>query len=135
MSTEFDELRARIAAEHQTLVGRDDPILMLVTANDYCVQRSLQMLEAMHAQSLALQTQQLELAAQHWTTAAQAVSQQTMDQGTAAIQAAAVTAATSVQDRIEASVRALVAPLRAAIILSLCGTLLSVIACALLWLR
>lgn len=135
MSTEFDELRARIAAEHQTLVGRDDPILMLVTANDYCMQRSVQMLEATHAQALALQTQQLEHAAQHWMTAAQTVSQQTMDQGSAAIQAAATAAATSVQDSIEASVHALVAPLRTAIALSLCGALLSLIACALLWLR
>jgi hypothetical protein len=135
MSADFDELRARIAAEHHVLVGPDDPILMLVTAQEFCLQRSLQLIESAHAQALALQSQQLELAAQRWLTAAQTASQHLLDRSASDIQAAAATAAAGVQDAVAESVRALVGPLRTAIVVSLCGSLLSLIACALLWLR
>lgn len=135
MSAPFDELRREIAQRHQVLVGADDPILLLVTANEFCMERSIQLLESAHAQALALQTQQLELAAQRWQTAAHAASQETVEQGTSAIEAAASTAARAAQEVVEASVRALVGPLRAAIVTSLCGSALALIACALLWLR
>jgi len=135
MTNDIAELRARIAAEHQVLVGPDDPILMLVTANDFCLQRSLEQLESAHAQALVLQSQQLEHAAQRWLLAAQSASQQTAEQGAAAIHAAATAAAASVQAAVETSVRAVVVPLRVAIAVSLLGSFLAIIACGLLWLR
>ena len=135
MTAPFDELRSEIAQRHQVLVGPDDPILILVTANDFCVQRSLQLLESAHAQALALQSQQLELAAQRWLVAAQLASQQALARGCTDIQAAAATAARATQATVDQSVRALIRPLHIAIGASICGSLLSLVACALLWLR
>lgn len=135
MTEELEALRREIATKHKVLVGTDDPILMLVTANAFCMQRAIDQLEAFHTRALAHHGQQLELAAQRWLTAGQTASKQAMEQSTAAIQAAAATAAADARSSVEESASSLVGALRVAIALSLCGTVCSLVACALLWLR
>jgi hypothetical protein len=135
MNTDFEDLRALIAAQHKVFVGADDPILFLVTANEFCVARSVQLLEAHHAQTLAVQNQQLERAATVWLDAARATSQHTLERAATEIAASAQSASTSAQDALQTGVHALLKPIRLLIAVSIFSSLFALLACALLWLR
>ena len=135
MTFETEQLRREIRDKHDVSLGPDDPILMLVTANDYCVQRSIQLLEAAHAQALAQQAQHLELAAKRWRTAAHETSQDELQRATSAVKAAAENAAAAARESITQSVQTLTKPLQLALVAACCASALSLLACALLWLR
>lgn len=135
MTFETEQLRREIRDKHDVSLGPDDPILMLVTANDFCVQRSLQLIEAAHAQALAQQAQHLELAAERWRTTAQQTSQEELQRATSAVKTAAETAATAARESITSSVQSLTKPLQLALVSACCASALSLLACALLWFR
>lgn len=135
MTFDTEQLRRAISDKHLVGIGPDDPILMLVTANDYCVQRSIELLEAAHAQALAQQAQHLELAAKRWRAAAHETSQEELLRATNAVKIAAENAAAAARESITGSVQALTRPLQLAFIAACCASVFSLLACALLWLR
>ena len=132
---DLEQLRREIAAKHGVLVGKDDPILMLVTANDFCLQRSVQLLHAAHGQALETQAQQLEHSARSWRVAAEQACQRSLDDTTNRLDIAAMTAAETGRKVIEDSVRTLIRLLQLALFVGVCSALLSLLASILLWMR
>lgn len=131
----LEALRREIAAKHRIIVGADDPILLLLTANDFCIQRAASALEAMQTRALTQQAQQFELHTHKFVAAANQTGARTVELAAAKIHDAVGMASSHAASTIDGAARQLLRPLQLAIVVSVCSSLLSLVAAVLLWLR
>ena len=131
--TIVDELRREIAAKHSIAVGSDDPILVLVTANDFCMRRAAALLEQWHERALARQAQQFEQHTKRWLSVASESGSRTIELAASKLDETGASVVAKASVSINACVHNLIQVLQLAIMAAVCSSLLALLAIILLW--